>query len=623
MVLIFFNRCAKNMATIPVIVSFGGVNPAGRSSGHHGYKRTVIDELATVDANSTWQALAALMNCDSGEIDFMRAHTLIRKIELSHFDINAVPLNRKLTVNNNGSPLSFEVSARQLPESIPSNWTVSSLDNGRAKVELVGSSDILIPDTHKSPVSAAGQLPTGFDPTSLYQARSHPRGLQLSIFGASDALGQLGIDWQTICDAVAGDKISVYAGSAMSQMDGHGNGGLLGNNHRGGRITSKHVALGLAEMPADFINAYVLGSVGSTGLNMGACATFHYNLRQAVHDIKAGRARVAIVGGAEAPIVADVLEGYITMGALGMDEDLRKLDGLSATPDLRRACRPFGTNVGFTLAEGAQFTVLMDDELAIELGAEIYAAVPDVYVNADGHKKSISAPGVGNYITVAKAAGLAANIVEKLDGRSFIHAHGTGTPANRVSESHIFNETARAFGIQNWPVAAIKCYLGHSIGASGGDQLMSALGTWKYGIIPGIATIDRAASDVFDSNLAISPEHKQVDQASLDVALLNAKGFGGNNATAVVLSPTVTKAMLMNKHGAKKISAWQKKCEKTIEAAAEYDQRSSKVIEAVTYKFDHQVRTSEHIRITPEAISIDGYKQAIAINERSPFKDYL
>jgi acetoacetyl-[acyl-carrier protein] synthase len=279
--------------------------------------------------------------------------------------------------------------------------------------------------------------------------------------------------------------------------------------------------------------------------------------------------------------------------------------------------------VGFTISEGAQFTILMDDELAVELGAEVYGAGPDVYINADGHKKSISAPGVGNYITVAKAAGLANNLLGNLDGRSFIHAHGTGTPANRVSESHIFNETAKVFGIQNWPVAAIKCYLGHSIGASGGDQLMSALGTWHYGIIPGIATIDKAADDVFDSNLAISPEHKQVDKDNLDVALLNAKGFGGNNATAVVLSPVVARKMLMNKHGAKKISTWQTKREKAIAAAASYDQRAAKVIESAIYKFDHNVRTSEHIKITPDAVSIEGYQQAIAINQPSEFKDYL
>ena len=38
-----------------------------------------------------------------------------------------------------------------------------------------------------SKVSSAGQLPTGFDPGALYQSRSHPRGLQLTVYGASDA----------------------------------------------------------------------------------------------------------------------------------------------------------------------------------------------------------------------------------------------------------------------------------------------------------------------------------------------------------------------------------------------------------------------------------------------------
>jgi acetoacetyl-[acyl-carrier protein] synthase len=41
-------------------------------------------------------------------------------------------------------------------------------------------------------------------------------------------------------------------------------------------------------MPADFVNAYILGSVGSTGTAAGACATFLYNLRMGVDDIKSG-----------------------------------------------------------------------------------------------------------------------------------------------------------------------------------------------------------------------------------------------------------------------------------------------------------------------------------------------
>lgn len=49
----------------------------------------------------------------------------------------------------------------------------------------------------------------------------------------------------------------------------------------------------------------------------------------------------------------------------------------------------------------------MDGELALELGADIHGGVGDVFVHADGHKKSISSPGIGNYITVTKAVAAA------------------------------------------------------------------------------------------------------------------------------------------------------------------------------------------------------------------------
>ncbi|HIE85125.1 MAG TPA: beta-ketoacyl synthase, partial [Dehalococcoidia bacterium] len=92
----------------------------------------------------------------------------------------------------------------------------------------------------------------------------------------------------------------------------------------------------------------------------------------------------------------------MAMNALATDENLCRLDNVSS-PNHRRASRPFGDNCGFTLGESGQYFVLMDDKLAIELGAEIHGAVTDVFVNADGFKKSISAPGPGNYITLGKA----------------------------------------------------------------------------------------------------------------------------------------------------------------------------------------------------------------------------
>jgi acetoacetyl-[acyl-carrier protein] synthase len=293
--------------------------------------------------------------------------------------------------------------------------------------------------------------------------------------------------------------------------------------------------------------------------------------------------------------------------------------GLSE-PDYRRACRPFGENCGFTLGEGAQFVVLMDDELALELGADIHAGIAEVYVNADGHKKSISAPGVGNYITFAKAVGLACRVLgdDSVRYHSFVQAHGTGTPQNRVTESQILDRTAAAFGIHGWPVAAIKCYLGHTMGAASGDQLVNTLGVWRYGIIPGIATLEGIAADVYATHLALSPDHVVRDPGYLDVAFLNAKGFGGNNATAVVLAPHVTERLLEQKHGSRQMQAWREQVQATREQAAAYDRAATAGNITALYRYDHDVRGDEHIYLARDAIRVEGYRQPIRLDVDDP-----
>jgi len=368
--------------------------------------------------------------------------------------------------------------------------------------------------------------------------------------------------------------------------------------------------MGLAEMPADFVNAYVLGNVGQTGHNMGACATFLYNLRHAVFDIQTGRSRIALVGGAEAPLCPDVIEGLATMGALGTDKALLELDRQhnAAEPDLRRACRPFGENCGFTIAEGGQFAVLLDDALAIELGASILGAVTDVQVHADGYKKSISSPGVGNYVSFARAVARAMRDVgeESIRRRSFVQAHGTGTPQNRTTESQILSGVAKAFGIEDWPVAAIKCFVGHTMAAAGGDQLASTLGVFTHGILPGITTIDAVAADVVQERLRFSPSPLQRSPTDWDASFLNAKGFGGNNATATVVSPGLVSRWLEERHGGRALTSWRQRNESAIEAAAEWDRELTEGTAKIVYRFDHEVRSEEHVRIENGQLHIEG-----------------
>ena len=45
--------------------------------------------------------------------------------------------------------------------------------------------------------------------------------------------------------------------------------------------------------------------------------------------------------------------------------------------------------------------------------------------------------------------------------------------------------TARAFGIEGWPVIGVKTFLGHPTGPAAGDQIGNCLGIWEYGILPG------------------------------------------------------------------------------------------------------------------------------------------
>ena len=99
--------------------------------------------------------------------------------------------------------------------------------------------------------------------------------------------------------------------------------------------------------------------------------------------------------------------------------------------------------------------------------------------------------------------------------------NGTGTPQNRVTESHILSSLAQKFGLENWLIGAVKCYLGHSMAPAGADQLSAILGAWADGIVPGITTVDHIASDVHQKGLNISMKHTEIDMNACRSAFVN------------------------------------------------------------------------------------------------------
>ncbi len=624
--------------SLPVIVGFGGYNAAGRSSSHQAFRRMVFESLPPAEQQETVVGLACLMGLVQKQAQGYTDHdgtvlsveqvdanfraqvldgTLIRKLGL--FDPSAVAGHKKINIGAEG--LIFSMTKRDLPTNLPEDWQIRDLEDGTVEVTASQAGEYLVKTHHELIAKAAGELPTGFNLADHYNARFHPRGLQMALLGSSDAVHSLGIPWDKVADHVRPDQVGVYSSSALGQMTEEGFAGLFQARLKGNRTTAKQVPMALNSMPADFINAYVLGSVGHTEAVTGACATFLYVLQAAVRDIRSGRRRVAVVGNAESTIIAEVSEGFSNMSALGSDENLCKLDGTDK-PDWRRASRPFGQNCGFTLAEATQYVVLMDDALAIELGADIHGAVPEIFINADGVKKSISAPGIGNYISFSKAVSAAIEVVGKdcVQNHSFVHAHGSSTPANRTTESELIDRVATAFDIYDWPVTAAKSYVGHSLSVASGDQLVSALGTFKYNMIPGIKTVSEIASDVHQERARFALTDMDVSEQKMDVAFINSKGFGGNNATAVVLSPNKVESMLAVRY-ADHFDDYLTRREETRINSAAYAERADAGQLDVIYRFGEPLIDEDGLSISAEGVSVPGFAQKIIFEKGNPWQD--
>ncbi len=630
------------MATLPVIVGYGGFNPAGRSSFDQAYRRMILESLGTADRQRTVAGLACAMGlvrwdgagyldpagvaldlagvaerCAGAVVD----GTLIRRIEAQHFDPDAVPCHRPLTLDPADGGLRFRLPRKQLPDPLPSGWTLDPLGSDADDAVVVvaqGLQSWRLPATQVQGVKAAGQLPRGFDPGAGYNSRFQPRGLQMAVAGASDAIHSLGVPWERVCAAVSPDEIGTYASCAMGQLSEEGLGGMLRAALLGGRATAKQLPLGLNSMPADFVNAYVLGSLGHTEAITGACASFLYNLHAAVRDIRRGARRVALVGASEAPITPEIVEGFANMSALATEEAMARL----GDPDPRRYSRPFGHNAGFVIGEAAQYVFLMDDALAVELGLDIHGAVPEVCIDADGVKKSISGPGPGNYLCLGKTVAAARAILgeARLRRHTAIFAHGSSTPQNRVTESLIFDRIAEAFGIADWPVCAVKAYVGHSLAAASGDQLVAALGALRHGWLPGIKTMDAVAPDVHGQRLQISLTDIDLRERGLDAALINAKGFGGNNASGLLLSGQVAEAMLARRYG-RRWTGYLAQREAARAAAADYAQQADRGQFAPIYRFGEGGIDDAQVQLSADAIQVPGFGRPIALTRDNPYAD--
>jgi 3-oxoacyl-[acyl-carrier-protein] synthase II len=108
-------------------------------------------------------------------------------------------------------------------------------------------------------------------------------------------------------------------------------------------------------------------------------------------------------------------------------------------------------------------------------------------------------------------------------------AHGTGTVLNDLTEAQAILEVFGDFAGQV-PVCGLKSLIGHTSGASGLIGVVTAIECLHYGRIPPTAGFETP----MDEAKRLRIVYGTAKEAVLNVAQINAFGFGGVNAVAII-----------------------------------------------------------------------------------------
>lgn len=281
-----------------------------------------------------------------------------------------------------------------------------------------------------------------------------------------------------------------------------------------GRISPFFIPMLIANLASGQI-AIQFGVKGPNICVVTACATGAHCIGDAFRAILYGDADVMIAGGTEANITPLTIGGFNAMKALSTRND---------QPE--KACRPFEKNRdGFVVAEGAGVLILEELGFALKRNAKIYAELVGYGYTGDAYHITAPPPdGDGAARCMLMAVRDAGLVPEEIE---YINAHGTSTPLNDVTETiaikKVFGDYAKKI-----PISATKSMTGHLLGAAGSTEAIFTILSIRDGILP--PTINYEEPDP-ECDLDYVPNVAR--KKSVNVALSNAFGFGGTNATLV------------------------------------------------------------------------------------------
>jgi len=246
-----------------------------------------------------------------------------------------------------------------------------------------------------------------------------------------------------------------------------------------------------------------------------ACATWNNSIGESWRIIKFGDADIFLAGGSEASIVAVGLAGFSAMKALSTRND-----------EPERASRPFDRDRdGFVMSEGAGVVVVEALEHAKARGAKIYCELAGYGLSADAYHMTAPPPeGQGAARAMQLALEHASISPDQVD---YINAHATSTGLGDISETHaiktVFGDLAHKV-----PISATKSMTGHMLGGAGAVEMAACALSIRDSVIPPTINLENP-----DNGCDLDYTPNTARERKVRVALNNAFGFGGHNATLV------------------------------------------------------------------------------------------
>ena len=281
-----------------------------------------------------------------------------------------------------------------------------------------------------------------------------------------------------------------------------------------GRISPFFIPMLIANLASGQI-AIQFGPKGPNTCVVTACATGAHCIGDAFRAIVYGDAEAMITGGTEANITPLTVGGFNAMKALSTRND-----------EPEKACRPFEKNRdGFVVAEGAGLVILEEMEFALRRKAKIYAELIGYGYTGDAYHITAPSPDGDGAVRCMRMAIKDAGL--KPEDVNYINAHGTSTPLNDLTETvaikAVFGNHAKKI-----PISATKSMTGHLLGAAGSTEAIFTILAIRDGIMPPTINYDEP-----DPQCDLDYVPNVARRQSIKVAMSNAFGFGGTNATLV------------------------------------------------------------------------------------------